>query len=84
MTLRAANGAELLLHVGIDTVALGGRRIRPRSSTAGQRVATGDGLLRFDLDAVARSAPSLVTPVIVTNSVEFELAQLRSGRVTGR
>jgi phosphocarrier protein FPr/phosphocarrier protein len=80
VTLRAANGAELLLHVGIDTVALGGRGFTALV-TAGQRVATGDGLLRFDLDAVARSAPSLVTPVIVTNSVEFELAQLRSGRV---
>src|SRR5262245_66085347 len=56
VTLRAANGAELLLHVGIDTVSLKGSGFTPRV-VAGQQVRTGDGLLRFELNLVARGAP---------------------------
>jgi phosphocarrier protein FPr/phosphocarrier protein len=80
VTLRAANGAELLLHVGIDTVSLRGSGFTSLV-VAGQHVHTGDALLRYDIDAVARNAPSLVTPVIVTNSGEFELVAPRSGRI---
>src|SRR5262245_35889750 len=78
VTLRAANGAELLIHVGIDTVALGGAGFTALA-TAGQRVRAGDALLRFDLDAVARRAPSLVTPIIVTNPTGYEVVDRRHG-----
>lgn len=64
VTMRLENGAELLLHVGLDTVKLAGRGFRSRVSE-GQRVATGDVLIEFDLDAVARAAPDLVTPIVV-------------------
>ncbi len=53
--------------MGIDTVALGGAGfellVKP-----GERVANGTPLLRFDLDAVARKAKSLVTPVVLSAS----------------
>jgi len=58
-------GVEVLLHVGLDTVALGGRGFVPRVAQ-GRRVVAGEPLLAFDADLVARTARSLVTPVVVT------------------
>ena len=76
-TLRAANGAELLLHVGIDTVALKGRGFEAMARS-GQRVKAGDALLRFDLDALARGARSLVTPILVTEPERFRIVERRA------
>lgn len=73
-TLRAANGAELLLHVGIDTVALKGRGFEALARS-GLRVKAGDPLLRFDLDALARGARSLVTPILVTEPERFRIVE---------
>jgi phosphocarrier protein FPr/phosphocarrier protein len=70
-----ANGVEILMHVGIDTVALGGDGFDV-SVRKGDRVRTGDLLLRFDLPAIARRAPSLVTPVIVTNGAKILIARV--------
>ncbi len=64
VTLRTAAGHEILLHVGVDTVALGGEGFEARV-TLGQQVRTGDPLIEFDLDLLARRARSLLTPVLV-------------------
>ena len=66
VTLRLGNGAELLIHIGLETVALGGAGFRPVAS-AGQRVKAGDPLIEFDLESVALSARSLVTPIILAS-----------------
>ena len=79
VTLRANNGAELLLHVGIDTVTLKGEGFEAHSA-AGNRVRAGDLLVRFDLDTIARRAPSLVTPLIVTNGERFEIVRRQLGQ----
>src|SRR5215831_12392811 len=52
VTLRAG-GVDILMHVGIDTVELGGRGFELLVAP-GQRVRTGEPLLRFDLDLLAR------------------------------
>src|SRR5215831_10319269 len=49
VTLRTAEGLELLMHVGIDTVALKGEGFRPRVKV-GDSVRTGAPLIEFDLD----------------------------------
>lgn len=72
VTVRAANGAEILIHVGIDTVALDGRGFEAKVK-AGDKLAAGDVLIAFDLDLVALEAKSLVTPVILTNPEAFDL-----------
>jgi len=72
LALRSPAGAEILLHVGIDTVALGGEGFDVHVRK-GDRVRAGDKLLTFDLDRVARTAPSLLTPVIVTNGERFRI-----------
>jgi phosphocarrier protein FPr/phosphocarrier protein len=79
VALRAANGAEILLHVGIDTVALGGQGFKVLVS-AGTQVRSGQPLLNFDLDVLARRAKSLITPIVITNGERFSIANARSGR----
>jgi phosphoenolpyruvate-protein phosphotransferase len=66
LTVRHASGCELLLHVGIDTVALRGDGFE-RLVVAGQRVRAGEPLLRFDLDRVAQRARSAVTPLLIAS-----------------
>lgn len=66
VTLRAANGVEILMHIGLDTVALGGRGFTAHVAQ-GQKVKAGDKLISFDLDQLAQSARSLITPIVITN-----------------
>ena len=65
VTLRTESGCEILLHVGIDTVALAGEGFEALVRQ-GARVRAGDALLSFDLDFLARRARSVLTPIIVT------------------
>ncbi len=66
VTLRLSNGAEVLIHIGLETVALKGAGFRALSS-AGTKVKAGDPLIEVDLAQVARGAKSLVTPIIVAS-----------------
>ncbi len=79
VALRTDAGAEILVHLGIDTVGLAGEGFEMRVRK-GDRVRAGDVLLRFDLDAVARRAPSMLTPVIVTNGERFRVVRAQLGR----
>jgi len=74
ISLRSVEGAEVLIHIGLDTVMLKGEGFTPLVAI-GQTVARGDPLIRFDLDAVALSATSLITPVIVTNAEAFAISR---------
>ncbi|WP_191621259.1 phosphoenolpyruvate--protein phosphotransferase [Marinihelvus fidelis] len=76
VSLRADNGVECLVHVGIDTVSLAGRGFEALV-VAGDRVTTGQVLLTFDPDLLARSAPSLRTPVLVLNAPGVGLRAVR-------
>ncbi len=75
--IRTAHGIDVLIHVGIDTVQLGGRGfealVRP-----GALVRAGDELIRVDLDIVARGAKSLLTPIVVTSMDGLHLRQRRA------
>ncbi|WP_087695121.1 phosphoenolpyruvate--protein phosphotransferase [Pseudomonas sp. PE-S1G-1] len=72
LTIRADNGAELLMHVGIDTVELNGEGFALLVKQ-GARVSKGQALVQFDLDLIARQCKSLVSLIILTNSELFEL-----------
>ncbi|KJK00892.1 PTS N-acetyl-D-glucosamine transporter [Pseudomonas sp. 21] len=80
VTLKADNGAELLLHLGLDTVQLQGEGFEALVQE-GARVSEGQPLLRFDLDKVARGSKSLITVLIVTNGEGFQLRPLTTTSV---
>jgi len=80
VTLTAENGAEVLIHVGIDTVHLEGRGFTSHVQE-GARVSAGDLLITFDIDQVARAVPSLLTLILIANSDEYAISWRHSGNV---
>ncbi len=70
VNMRSDQGAELLLHVGIDTVKLGGKYFTAHVQD-GQQVKTGDLLLSFDADQIRQAGYQLTTPLIVCNSEDY-------------
>lgn len=80
VTLLSEEGCEVLIHVGLETVALHGAGFTPLVAP-GARVGLGDPLIAFDLDTVGQAASSLATPVIVTNGERFRVAWRASGAV---
>jgi phosphocarrier protein FPr/phosphocarrier protein len=83
ITLRFAPGLEMLIHVGLDTVRLGGRGFTPLVAV-GARVAAGDPLLRVALDSVGGQVKSLVTPMILTEVSGFRLDLTEMPRLVRR
>jgi len=80
LTLRTTDGFELVIHIGIDTVQLKGEGFRPRVEVA-TKVTTGQPLIEFDVDQVARRAKSLLTQILVTNGDRVAALLKASGRV---
>jgi len=74
VTIRAENGAEILVHVGLDTVTLQGNGFKTLARQ-GQTVRAGDAILEFDLGFLARHAKSLASPVILANGESFRIAR---------
>lgn len=64
-------GLEILMHVGMDTVQLEGKGFCPLVKT-GDRVKRGQKLLEFDRELIHNAGYSLVTPVLVSNYMNFE------------
>lgn len=79
VTLRTPEGAQVLLHVGIDTVGLAGEGFELHVRQ-GQQVRAGDRLLSFDIDLLARRAKSLLTPVIVLEGGSFSVGRRNQDR----
>ena len=68
--LRTANGAEILIHVGIDTVSMNGEGFNHKVAQ-GDKVKAGDVLGTFDSAKIAAAGLDNTTMVIVTNTAEF-------------
>lgn len=68
---QTVQGAELLIHVGMDTVKLEGEYFTPHVKT-GDVVQKGTLLLEFDLQKIAEEGYELTTPIVITNSDEYE------------
>ena len=68
--LRTANGAEILIHVGIDTVSMNGEGFNPKVNQ-GDKVKAGDVLGTFDSAKIAAAGLDNTTMVIVTNTADF-------------
>lgn len=79
--LVADSGVELLVHVGMDTIKLGGKGFEPQVKE-GDRVKKGQLLLKFDLDYIKSQGLPVTTPVVVSNTDDYaEVEALASGTV---
>ena len=79
--LNLDNGAELLIHIGINTVKLNGEGFTAHVSE-GERVKRGQTLITFDKDLIASKGYKTVTPVIVTNPDDYsEIKRTADGNV---
>jgi phosphocarrier protein FPr len=80
LTLRTADGVEVLMHIGIDTVSLKGVGFTTRVRQ-GDKVEAGAPLIDFDLDQLATTAKSLLTEIIISNGDAARIVKRASGRV---
>ena len=73
--LKSDDGVELLIHVGMDTVKMNGKGFDVKTKV-NQRVKEGDLLLEFDRNEIQKEGYSLITPVVITNSNNYEQDEL--------
>ncbi|HBV2124316.1 TPA: PTS N-acetyl glucosamine transporter subunit IIABC [Klebsiella pneumoniae] len=79
--LETNNGAEIVVHMGIDTVALEGKGFK-RLVEEGTDVKAGEPILEMDLDFLNSNARSMISPVVCSNSDDYSaLVILASGKV---
>lgn len=68
--LKSEDGAEILIHIGMDTVQLDGKHFTAHVKD-GDKVKVGDTLVEFDMNAIKNEGYELITPVIITNTMEY-------------
>lgn len=68
--IRAENGAEILIHIGLDTVNLGGKGFH-KLIDAGTKVTKGTPLIEIDMEFMKEHNMVLTTPMVITNSTDF-------------
>lgn len=78
--IRGEHGLEVLVHVGIETVALEGEGFTLLAA-AGDRVRAGDPVVRFDMEVIASKAPSTLTLVVITTGDLVKSFKPAEGRV---
>ncbi|HEL2290091.1 TPA: PTS glucose transporter subunit IIA [Streptococcus suis] len=79
--LKTASGAELLIHIGIDTVSMNGNGFE-KLVAAGDKVKAGTPIAKFDAAKIAEAGLDDTTMIIVTNTADFaEVSPLAEGRI---
>ena len=81
--VRPDAGAEILVHIGMDTVKLKGEGFTAHRAK-GDRVKQGDLVISCELAEMAPLVPSMVTPVLVTNGKDFAIASTEIGAASGQ
>ncbi|BBF41857.1 PTS system, beta-glucoside-specific IIB component [Lachnospiraceae bacterium KM106-2] len=69
--IKSKDGVKIFIHIGIDTVALGGRYFRSLCKL-GDRVTKGDKIMEFDCDMIRKEGYELTTPIIISNYNDYE------------
>ena len=82
VTMTTAQGTELLLHVGLETVTLKGEPFRVHVA-AGDQVKQGDLLMEADLDKIREAGLNIISPVVVCNTDDYsKISLLKEGGVS--
>jgi len=79
--LKKADGLELLIHIGIDTVNLNGEGFKALVKQ-GDHVRKGQELIDFDLEALKEKGYDMTTMMIVTNTQEYQSVRVENGGMT--
>lgn len=83
VSLVADFGAEILIHVGLDTVNLKGQHFTIHTES-GAKVKKGDLLMEFDMEAIKAAGYDIITPVVICNSDDYATFVTHVGKaVTG-
>lgn len=69
--IETETGEEILIHVGLDTVNLKGEGFTVKVNE-NDEIKQGDLLIEFDLDFITNNAPSIITPMVITNSAQLD------------
>lgn len=78
ISMQTDNGAELIIHIGLDTVQLKGQYFEAYV-VAGDKVKKGDLLLDFDIDKIKEAGYDVTTPVIICNTSQFPKMECMTG-----
>jgi PTS system glucose-specific IIA component len=70
--IRANDGTEILIHIGLETVSLQGKGFETLVKM-GDSVSIGQSLIEVDWNFVKENATSIITPIIITNSAEKQI-----------
>lgn len=70
IALQSDDGAEILIHIGIDTVELEGRYFDAKVEQ-GKRVTVGELLIEFDVEGVKKEGYDFVTSIVITNTASY-------------
>ena len=71
ISMTSKSGIEILIHVGLDTVTLGGAPFTAHVE-AGQNVKAGDLMLEFDIEAIKAAGLETITPVVICNTDDYK------------
>lgn len=81
-TVKSYDGIEVLVHIGIDTVKLGGKDFTPMVRVTDE-VKAGDILARVELSSIRAAGLNTVIPVIVANSDDLDEIRFKYGEAIG-
>ncbi len=79
VSLIASFGAEVLIHVGLDTVNLKGEHFTVHAK-GGDKVSKGDLLIEFDKDAIAAAGYDVITPIVICNTPDYAVIEPHTGK----
>lgn len=84
VSLTSEAGAEILIHVGLDTVSLKGKHYTIHAHN-GDKVKKGDLLIEFDVEAIKAEGFDVITPVVICNTDDYTAIETHTGKpvVTG-
>lgn len=79
--LRTKDGAEVLIHIGMDTVELQGKGFKTLVNK-GDKITKGQALIKFDLDMIKKAGYDTTIPMVITNSKNYhEIKAIREGQI---
>ena len=83
VSMTADFGAEILIHVGLDTVELKGQHYKVHAKN-GDRIKKGQLLIEFDMEAIKAAGYDVITPVVICNSDDYSEIKTHTGATVGQ